>query len=336
MVFYAFKGKDFHGGGKPTANPVTAERWLQETGLGALSESVGIQNRVGMVIYPNDAAIARSTSILISRLTGFGNIGSQAHFNRGYPTFADEGLRIFGDIGTHQNFLARELVYNAWNTAILSGIRSPIHPSVMLASMTYVDEAGKTCHMKPLSYDPVDDRAMVRRMRGCYSWYVQEICDQHLIPITKTAYASVQRSLLETYKLSLETSRPRLAPINVRLPIKPRLAITKDRLSMTPVSARSAPLVPSTLSVEPYPIRSTCSSPLSTPPMSMVELDFENPQERFEALSNNTISRSKRKALSPLTEESDSSQDGSGDDDETDYEIESIQQMDWRDVSSVI
>jgi len=163
MFFAVFKGLDLHGGEKPTINPdkVIVEDWLKQTGLGQLADLVGMQNQVGMVAYPNHAAFTRSTPFLVTPLTGFGNMGSQSHFNRGYPTFANDGLRIFGDIVTQQNFLAREVVCNAWNSAILSGIQSPMHPSVMLSSMTYKDENGNECGMAPLPYDPVKDKAMV-------------------------------------------------------------------------------------------------------------------------------------------------------------------------------
>lgn len=322
VFFSVFKGQDLHGGEKPTVNPdpVVAKEWLAQTGLGQLADLVGMQNRVGMVVYPNHAAFTRITPFLVTPVTGFGNMGSQSHFSRGYPTFASDGLQIFGDIATHKNFLARDLVCNSWNSAILAGIDSPVHPSVMLSSMTYTDENGEICRMAPLPYDPVKDRSFVRRMRGYYSWYVQKICDPHHIPITKTAYGNTQQHLRESYKNSLESSRPRLAPLNVRLPIKPRLAVTPDQDSDA--------------------AHSTLSTPLSSPPASVIDINSEEPIAAVAA--NVRQSGSKRKALSPVTEQLDDSHLPEADDtveiendDGSEYEIESIQEVAIIDVSIV-
>jgi hypothetical protein len=316
LFFAVFKGQDLHGGDKPTVNPdpVVAQEWLVQTGLGQLADLVGMQNRVGMVVYPNHAAFTRTTPFLITPVTGFGNMGSQSHFIRGYPTFSNDGLQIFGDIGTHKNFLARDLVCNSWNSTILAGIESPVHPSVMLSSMTYTDENGEICRMAPLPYDPVKDRSLVRQMRGHYSWYVHKICDPHHIPITKATYGSTQQHLRESYKDSLESSHPRLAPLNVRLPIKPRLAVTPDQ--------------------DPVAAHSTLSTPLSSPPASVIDINLEEP---IAAVSGDAKqSGSKRKALSPLSSDNpDDEPVGIEEDDSSEYEIESIQEVAMIDVSVV-
>jgi hypothetical protein len=309
LFFAVFKGQDLHGE-KPTMNPdpVAAEDWLKQTGLGHLADLVGIQNRVGMVLYPNHAAFTRSTPFLITPVTGFGNMGSQSHFTRGYPTFADDGLHIFGDIGTHKNFLARDLVCNSWNTTLLGHIQSSLHPAVMLSNMTYTNESGETCGMAPLSYDPVKDSSFVRRMRGHYSWYIQKICDQHHIPITKTAYGNTQQRLRDSYQRSLESSHPRLAPANVRLPIKPRLVIAEDQQS----------------TANPSAVCPRLSSPLSSPPVTVIDTNLE---ESTVAVSHNANQLgSKDNTLSSLAEQSNDP-DICEDDDSVDYEIESIEEI---------
>ena len=122
-------------------------------------------------------------------------------------------------------------------------------------------------------------------MRGHYSWYVQKICDEHYIPITKRAYGIAQQKLLNTFKLQSKPTRPRLAPPNVRLPIKPRPKVSR------------------------------VSSPLSSPPASVIDTGIDT-GDHEEAVSVDDVSlHTKQKSpAGPVA---------SGDE----FEIESIQEM---------
>jgi hypothetical protein len=300
VIFFVFKGNDLHGGSKPCANPLNVEQWLADQHLGELWELAGIQNRVAAVSYPNEAAFTRSASFLNTPSTGFGNVGSQAPYKHGYLTFAEDGLRVFGDLRTQMNYLARENVFNAWNTSILSGIHMHHSPSVMLEGMTYIDEEGITHHMDHLPFDPVKDSAMVRQMRGFFSWYIHEICDQHYIRLTKNAYARSQMAINEAYKQFTDPTHHQIVPQNSRLPIKPRQVIPGGSNSLINTSLDSIGARP------------------------------------FGSAYSQTISphRSKRKAPS-LSESSDDTyeSDESDDGDTSEDEIESIQKVEKIDVS---
>jgi hypothetical protein len=137
---------------------------------------------------------ARTSSMLISRPTRFGNQSIQLDHQVGYRNFTDNGLPIFGDRTYYSNKLGTEALLSLWNSLALAGLKLNIDVNVLAKSITFTDDNGMAKPLDDLPYHPIRDADLVNRYRRYFAFYMQMIGRQY-VRTSKHGYSRRQAAI---------------------------------------------------------------------------------------------------------------------------------------------
>ncbi|PPQ76035.1 hypothetical protein CVT24_006695 [Panaeolus cyanescens] len=188
IIFLVFKGVDMHSGFAPKEDGPAHKSFVTDAQLNAAYNMAGPANRVGYVMYSSQVATQRTGSLNATKPTGFGNVSS-AHTSKaigkqGHLDFGSHGPVSLGSFKDCANRLAREAVFDFYNSLMLSNLKLNIDLNYLLDNIHGWDENENEFAMSPMQYNPQNDSITIRRYMSYYKWYSME-CKSIHIRITK-------------------------------------------------------------------------------------------------------------------------------------------------------
>ncbi|KAF9528572.1 hypothetical protein CPB83DRAFT_894357 [Crepidotus variabilis] len=194
IVFLVFKGTDLHSGFEPVEDREDHEKWVN----GALDSAwhlAGPQNRLGFVNYPSRLAADRTGSLNATPATGFGNYGSSGQHKAVQQDFATHGGATLGSVDEYANRMAREAVFNFYNTLSLCNLDLNTDLNDLMASISIRDpQSGDKINMRPLPFNPQTDDKVIRDKISFYLWHREE-CRLFYRRVTKQDLARYREQL---------------------------------------------------------------------------------------------------------------------------------------------
>ncbi|PPR07577.1 hypothetical protein CVT24_007318 [Panaeolus cyanescens] len=189
IIFLTFKGIDVHSGFAPCELSSANEAFLKDSNLKAAYNMAKGPNRAGYVLYTSKVAAHRTSALNATLPTSFGNLTTSKTATK-FLTFGSSGPSTLGSPEDCANRLAREAVFDFFNTLSLSQLNLELNLDDVLSKITFTTSDGSTKSMKKLKYNPQTDSVFIQRYLGLYFWY-HTLCKSVHIRITRS---DIQRS----------------------------------------------------------------------------------------------------------------------------------------------
>ncbi|PPR06208.1 hypothetical protein CVT24_000641, partial [Panaeolus cyanescens] len=169
IIFLTFKGVDVHSGFAPKELPEDNLAFIKDSTLSAAYKMAGKPNRAGYVLYTSQVAADRSSALNATLPTGFGNL-STSKTPESYLTFGSNGPATLGSFSDSANRLAREAVFNFYNSLCLSNLGFTLNLNELMKHITFTNSDGTTISMQSLPFNPQHQHEEIKRLLSLYKW----------------------------------------------------------------------------------------------------------------------------------------------------------------------
>ncbi|KAF5309401.1 hypothetical protein D9619_012397 [Psilocybe cf. subviscida] len=185
IQFLVFKGVDLHFGHEPTEDDEKRQKWILENPNSAWNRA-GTQNRAAYVTYFSDVASNRTGSLNVLPPTHFGNYGSSQVHKDQQKNFGFHGHAILGTEEEYANKLAREIIYNFWNSLQVCNLDLELELEKIFESISFQDHQGKAQkRILPPKYLPDQDKRVIQKFTSLWAWHLSE-AEAFFITLPKT------------------------------------------------------------------------------------------------------------------------------------------------------
>ena len=207
VIFILFKGVDIHAGSEAKEDKAAHLAWVNGE-LDSAWKLAGPQNRVGYVNYLGQLPSHRLGSMNASPLTGFGNYRVQAPYKAQQQSFATHGGATLGPPAAYANRMAREAIYDFYNSLCLSGLDLNLDLNDIMKAISFKDpdtESKLSMDCLPFNPSQASESFRIRRYQSFFQWYLNE-CSQYYIRITKDELRNYKKNMKNMQ--ALRTSAP--------------------------------------------------------------------------------------------------------------------------------